>query len=266
MNKHWPKPLVLLLIAAVVACAPNTVRTPENGPIRFGVDSTPFPPFSVPDASGKWTGFEVDLMDAVCAEMKANCVIVPTPWDALIADLESGKIDVIWSSMTVTRARTAVIDFSDPYYATRSVLLAPRAMTLNPDQPRTLEGMRIAVFPAQETYARQHFTSAREIVRVDPDAHDGQLDVIMAYAHADAIFLDQFIADAFLKTASRGNIFAVLWTAPLDPSLLAPVAAGLRQSDGDLRERLNAALQAVHASGQFKQLSARYFDYDISPR
>jgi polar amino acid transport system substrate-binding protein len=265
MTRRWIAAWAMVLLAGLSACQTKPLQKPDDA-IRFAVDVAPFPPFTMRDASGKWTGFEIDLMDAVCAEMKARCTVVPTPWNALIADLEGGKIDVIWSSMTITKSREAVIDFSDPYYATHSVLLAPRAMALNPEKPKTLDGMRIAVFPAQEAYARQHFKSAREIVPVDPDSHGGELDVIMSYAHADAIFLDQFIADAFLKRSSRADIFAVQWTAPLDPSLIAPVAAGMRESDQDLRAKLNAALQAVYASGRFKEINARYLDYDISAR
>jgi len=252
-------------IAVLSACAPQPPHKLDDA-IRFGVDSAPFPPFSMQDASGKWTGFEIDLMNAVCAEMKSKCTVVPTSWDALIADLEARKIDVIWSSMTVTKAREAVIDFSDPYYATHSVLVGPRETMLNPDKPGTLDGKRIAVFPAQEIYARQHFKAAQEIVRVDPESHGGELDAIMAAAHADAIFLDQFVAAAFLSRSDRKDVYAVLWTAPLDPSLLAPVAAGLRKSDRDLREKLNGALQTVYANGRFKELNARCFDYDISAR
>ncbi len=264
MARQWIAALAIVLLAGS-ACQPKPVAKPDDA-IRFAVDSTPFPPFTMQDASGKWTGFEIDLMEAVCAEMKAECRVVAKPWDGLIANLEAGNIDVIWSSMTVTRAREAIIDFSEPYYATHSALLAPKAMALDPDKPATLHGMRIAVFPAQEAYARDHFKSAREIVRVDPDSHGGELDVIMSYAHADAIFLDEFIADTFIKTSRRGDIFAVHWTAPMDPSLLAPVAAGLRKSDTNLRDRLNAALRAVYANGRFKEINARYFDFDISAR
>ena len=44
----------------------------------------PYPPFASKDASGKWGGFEIDLMNAVCAEMKANCTIVESAWDGII--------------------------------------------------------------------------------------------------------------------------------------------------------------------------------------
>ena len=37
--------------------------------IKFGVAAEPYPPFSSKDASGKWVGWEIDLMDAVCAQM-----------------------------------------------------------------------------------------------------------------------------------------------------------------------------------------------------
>jgi polar amino acid transport system substrate-binding protein len=116
----------MMLLVGLSSCAPQVVQEPD-GAIRFAVDSTPFPPFAVPGASGKWTGFEVDLMEAVCAEMKAKCVIVPTQWDALIASLEARKIDVIWASMTVTEERRRVIDFSDVYYNTPMIMLAAKS-------------------------------------------------------------------------------------------------------------------------------------------
>ena len=38
--------------------------------VRFGVMNESYPPFFAHDASGKWQGWEIDLMDAVCAELQ----------------------------------------------------------------------------------------------------------------------------------------------------------------------------------------------------
>ncbi len=85
-----------------------------------------YPPFFAQDASGKWHGWEIDLMDAVCAEMKEKCSIVALSWDGLIPALESKKFDVIWSSMSNTAERQKVIDFTNKYYNTPSKLIGAK--------------------------------------------------------------------------------------------------------------------------------------------
>lgn len=94
--------------------------------VRFGVMNESYPPFFAQDASGKWQGWEIDLMDAVCAEMKEKCSIVALSWDGLIPALESKKFDVIWSSMSNTQERQKVIGFTDKYYNTPSKLIGAK--------------------------------------------------------------------------------------------------------------------------------------------
>src|SRR4051812_15291913 len=91
--------------------------------VRFGVMNESYPPFFAKDASGQWQGWEIDLMNAVCEEMKEKCSIVDISWDGLIPALQSKKFDVIWSSMSNTAERSKVIDFTDKYYNTPSTLI-----------------------------------------------------------------------------------------------------------------------------------------------
>ena len=102
-----------IVLSAMLAL--TTFATRADDTIRFGVAAEPYPPFTTKDASGKWVGFEVDLMDAVCAEMKAKCSIVEVAWDGIIPALQASKFDVIWSSMLITEKRKLVIDFTDKY-------------------------------------------------------------------------------------------------------------------------------------------------------
>src|ERR1700744_636584 len=97
--------LATLSAIALAACAAPTVKAPENGALRFGYAAEPYPPFAAPDSSGQWSGFEVDLMNAVCAKMNTTCTVVPVSWDVLIASLQAGKFDVIWASMMSTPQR-----------------------------------------------------------------------------------------------------------------------------------------------------------------
>lgn len=38
---------------------------------------------------------------------------------------------------------------------------------------------------------------------------------------------------------------------------------GLRKEDTALRDKLNAALEAVHANGEYDAITKRYFNFDI---
>ncbi|HEX3064363.1 MAG TPA: transporter substrate-binding domain-containing protein, partial [Dongiaceae bacterium] len=107
MKKHILGGIVLSALLALGSFAAHAQDT-----VRFGVAAEPYPPFSSKDASGKWVGFEIDLMDAVCAQMNAKCSIVEVAWDGIIPALQAKKFDVIWSSMSITDERMKQIDFT----------------------------------------------------------------------------------------------------------------------------------------------------------
>ena len=120
MKKHV---LGGILLCAMLALSGFAARAEDV--IRFGVAAEPYPPFASKDASGKWVGFEIDLMDAVCAEMKVECIIEEAAWDGIIPALTTKKIDLIWSSMSITDERKKTIDFTDKYYNTPAAIIGP---------------------------------------------------------------------------------------------------------------------------------------------
>ena len=58
--------LALAVAAATMLAGASSAAVAD---IKFGVAAEPYPPFSSKDASGKWVGWEIELMDAVCAQM-----------------------------------------------------------------------------------------------------------------------------------------------------------------------------------------------------
>ncbi|MFN4206148.1 MAG: transporter substrate-binding domain-containing protein, partial [Agrobacterium albertimagni] len=101
--------LISLLLAGAAFAATAVTAQAE---VRFGIMNEAYPPFFAKDASGTWKGWEIDLMNAVCAEMKETCSVVDVSWDGLIPALQTKKFDVIWSSMSITEERLKTIDFT----------------------------------------------------------------------------------------------------------------------------------------------------------
>ena len=72
--------------------------------IRIGSDAT-YPPFESIDASGKFVGFDIDIMNAICDELKVKCEYINQDFDGIIPALVAGKFDVIDSSISITEER-----------------------------------------------------------------------------------------------------------------------------------------------------------------
>ena len=68
--------------------------------LRFGIDPT-FPPFESKNANGQLIGFDIDLGNAICAEMKVQCSWVQNSFDGLIPALQAKKFDAILSSLSI---------------------------------------------------------------------------------------------------------------------------------------------------------------------
>ncbi|HVZ01327.1 MAG TPA: transporter substrate-binding domain-containing protein [Dongiaceae bacterium] len=260
-----------IVAGAVMALATFSAHAEDT--IKFGVAAEPYPPFTSPDASGKWVGWEVDLMDAVCAEMKAKCEIVPVAWDGIIQALQAKKFDVIWSSMSITDERKKQIDFTDKYYQTPAVLIGPKSDSTkigiidNPTaagrkiiDPASVKGKIIGaqIQTIHANYVKTYLTDS-ELKLYDTqdncnaDLVAGRID----YAIADSIALDAFIK------SDQGKDMEVKATVPNDPIFGDGVGGGLRKDDTALREKLNAAIAAVRKSGKYDEISKKYFNFDI---
>ncbi len=255
------KILAGVILGAVLALCSAAARAQDT--IRFGIAAEPYPPFTSKDASGKWVGFEVDLMDAICAEMKTKCEIVEVAWDGIIPALQANKFDVIWSSMSITDKRKEVIDFTDRYYKTPAVMVGAKSETYNIDYKNadSLKGKVIGVQTStiHAQFAQKYFGSAATIKvydtqdNVNADLVAGRIDLDMA---------DSIALDAFLKS-DAGKDFEVKWTAPPDPIFGYGVGGGIRKTDAALKEKLNKAIAAVRANGTYDAIAKKYFNFDI---
>jgi polar amino acid transport system substrate-binding protein len=257
MKKHV---LGSLVMGAVMALASLAVHADDT---INGVAAEAYPPFSSKDASGKWVGFEIDLMDAVCAQMKAKCELVETAWDGIIPSLQEKKIDVIWSSMSITAERMQKIDFTDKYYQTPAVIIGPKseAVTIDFSNPASVKGKIFGVQTStiHANFVQKYFGSTATVKTYDTqdncnaDLIAGRVDLVMA----DSIALADFLK------SDQGKDFEVKATAPKDPILGNGVGGGLRKDDTALREKLNAAIAAVRADGTYDKIAKKYFDFNV---
>jgi polar amino acid transport system substrate-binding protein len=224
--------------------------------VRIGIAAEPYPPFASPDAAGTWVGWEIDIINAVCAAAGLDCVITPVAWDGIIPSLTGNQIDVIMASMSITEARMETIDFSDPYYNTPTVVVAAKGAGITAT-PEGLEGRILGVQAStiHQDYAQTYFTGAEiRIYQTQDEANQdlvaGRLDAIQA----DSIAMADFVA------TEAGACCEIVGQVADDPSILGMgVGAGVRKGEDALRESLSAGIAAIIADGTHAEITSRYF-------
>jgi polar amino acid transport system substrate-binding protein len=229
--------------------------------VKIGIAAEPYPPFASLDASGNWIGWEVEVIDAVCAAAKLDCVITPVAWDGIIPSLTGQQIDALMASMSITEERQKTIDFSDPYYNTPAVIVADKSMDIQAT-PESLAGKIIGIQAStiHQAYANAHFGDAAEI-RVYQTQDEANQDLVAGRidaTQADSIAMADFVA------SDIGACCEIKGPVANDEAILGRgVGAGVRKGDDALRESLNAGIAAILADGTHAEITSRYFTTSI---
>lgn len=248
----------LLLAAALLVPALAAAQAADK--IRVGVEGN-YPPFSKLGTDGKLAGFDIDIANALCEQMKLQCTLVQQEWDGMMPALNAKKFDMIVASMTITDERKKAAEFSDPYYSVPSRFVA-KAGAFKDHSPAALKGKKIIVLrnsPRAKFVADHYKDSEVLLVTKEPDVYmelqAGRGDIALGSSVVSA--------EALLKKP-EGKAYAQVGPAiNLDGG--GGVGIAFRKGDTALREKVNAALKAIRADGRYKKLADRYFDFDVSP-
>jgi len=247
-----------VLLGAVALAMSFSVSAKEWKEIRVAIDPT-YKPFTFKTADGKPTGFDVDIAQALCDELKAKCVFVEQVWDSMIPGLTAKKYDTIISSMSITEERKRQVDFTTKYYNTLSQIVVKNDIKTD-GSPASLKGKKIGVLKGstQEKYAMGELKKAGVNV-VNYEAQD------QVYLDIKSGRLDGTVADimevkgGFLDTPD-GKGFGFVGQPLKFPKYFGEGAgAAVRKSDKELKEAMNKGIATIRSNGKWKQISDKYF-------
>ena len=226
--------------------------------IRIGVD-VPYEPMEFRTPDGELTGFDIELGNALCAEIGIQCEWVVQGWDGIIPGLMARKYDAIMSSMTINDDRRKQVLFSDPYFTPPSAWFAPVSSDIEVPYPQTLEGSTIGVQRGtlQDNYVTDNFGDVADINRY-ATADDMVLD--MDAGRLDIVFLDFPVGKATLIDSNAGN-YKVIGEMITEPKEYFGDGFGIafRQRDEDLAQAFNEALSTLKENGTYEDIYSDYF-------
>ncbi len=257
------RPVIAAACVLSVVSAPLAAHAKAFTEIKFGVDAT-YPPFESLSPSGAFQGFDIDLGNAICAELHVKCVFVAQGFDGIIPALQARKFDAILSSMTVTPERQEAIAFSSEMYNEPTSLIVKKGSGLTPTTA-SLKGKTVGVESGtiQESYAKTYWAPNGITVVSYPGQDQVYADLLSG--RLDASLQDSVEADyGFLKTP-KGAGFEFGGNATDDPKdvLGSYIAIGVRKDEPELLKKIDGAIAKLHKTGEYKTLEAKYFAFDI---
>jgi ABC-type amino acid transport substrate-binding protein len=247
--KFWHRFLLSAIVTANFL-APRNGLTAESTPLRVGI-SPVFPPLIFKEGK-KVVGVEADFAEALAADLGRPIQFVELDWDDQIAALTDGRIDIIMSSMSVTRARQVRIAFSRPYLAIGQMALVRRTDTYKyatgfPVKPEGVIGVKKGTtgdFLVQQEFPhskRKYFNSGEEAARA------------LAKGKIDLFISDSPTISWLEGMNAETGLVAIPYT--LSEEYLA---WGVSKSNTQLLESANATLEKLQKSGRANAIVRRW--------
>lgn len=230
--------------------------------LKIGTEGA-YPPFNNLTPDGKLVGFDIDIANALCDEMKVTCEFVTQDWDGIIPALQAGKFDAIIASMSITPERAEKVDFTNKYYNTPSAIAGPKDSTI----PATLtkadlagKTIGVATSTTHFNYASQTYTDST--IKGYPSSQEFLLD--LANGRVDAVQDDISVLSEWLKTPDGACCKIIGEPSPQPVEIFGPGAGiAVRKGETDLVNKFNEAIKAIRANGKYKEINDKYFTFDV---
>jgi polar amino acid transport system substrate-binding protein len=246
--------LALLSIGAVTASAQTVEDIQKRGVVRIGVLSE-LPPWGFLDANGNLAGYDVDVGKLIAEKMGVKAEFVGMTVAARIAQVMTGKVDMLLATMGMYPERAKVVQFTEPYAGLKIIMLAKKEQKI--EKLEDAANLRIGVTrgAAQDTAITAGLPKTADIRRFDDDSAaiqaliTGQVDAIGA------------------NTTYMININKVMPNNDFEPKLTFNeqwMGIATKPGQKQLNEWLNAFIEQIKANGQLEAISKKWIGQPLA--
>ena len=241
------------LLAAPAAAQSNLEQIKSAGALKIGTEGT-YPPFTYHDASGALVGFDVEIGREVAKRLGVEAQFLEGKWDGLIAGLDASRYDAVINQVGITEERKRKYDFSEPYIASKAVLIVK---TDNEDIKdfADLAGKRSAQ-SLTSNFGKLAEQNGAQLVGTD--GFDQSIQLVLQ-GRADATINDSLSFYDFKKQKPDAPVKIAAQQENAEYSGII-----IRKNEPDLLAAINKALEDMQADGTYKKIAETYFGADVS--
>ncbi len=258
---------IALLVALLAGCQTlgGAGSAPANDPLnqiiasgslRVGLSGDQ-PPFSMRGRDGKLMGLDVDLAETLAKAMGLETELVALPFAELLPALESARVDLVISALTITPERNARVPFAGPYYVSGTAALTRSDELAHVTSIDVLNGAdrRYAAVAGttNEAFARDQLPAATLVSTRD---FDEAVELVLA-GEVDAVLADFPLCKyAAMRHPEAG------FSERMTPFTIEPLGIAIRADAPLLVNLVSNYLDTLEYTGLLGQLKARWLGDD----
>ena len=242
-----------IAFAGAAYAGSNLDEVKKANTLKIGTEGT-YAPFTYHDVSGKLVGFDVEIGEAIAKKIGVKPEFVEGKWDGLIAGLDAKRYDAVINQVGITEARKKKYDFSEPYIASKAVLIVKQ----NNDAIKSFADLKGKKSAQSLTSNFGKIAEANGAELVGTDGFDQSIQLVLT-GRADATINDSLSFLDFKKHKPDAPVKVVATEANADFSGII-----IRKGEPELLEAINKALADIKADGTYDAISKKYFGEDVS--
>ena len=210
-----------------------------------------YPPFETNDEQGNPSCVSVDFMKDFGEYIGKEIRIENISFDGLIPSLQTGKADMVMSSMTITEERKETVDFSEPYANALLAVLTNKDSQITSVDDLNQEGKKVAVKTGSTgyLYAQEHLKNAEIIALQDESA------CVMEVSQGKA---DGFIYDQLTIYRNWQNNLDTTNAVFIPSQDVEPWGIAVKKGNTELLDQLNEFIETYREDGGFEELTEKY--------
>lgn len=227
--------------------------TPKKKKYKISSDSS-FAPFVFQNDQSKYTGIDMELIKAIAKDQGFTLEISNPGFDAAVSDVQNGNADGMIAGMTVTDARKATFDFSDPYYTTNSILAVQESSKISSYED--LKGKTVGVKngTASQTFLEENKSKYGYKIKTFSDGAS-MYDSLNSGSVA-AIMDDEPVIKYAIKQGRK-------FKTPIEGTPSGQIAFAVQKdSNPELIDMFNNGLANLKESGEYQKILDKYLSSD----
>jgi ABC-type amino acid transport substrate-binding protein len=231
------------------ATAPEDINQENKSLLIVGSDTT-YPPFEFID-NGDIAGFDIDLIKEVASRMEKEIEIISSPWDPEFKDLIEGKLDIVISAVPIEAEKTAIIDYSRPYYTLEYLLVSLSGSEIKIKED--LAGKKIGVLKMGNSTISEDY-----LINYKVSDYENIMDMLDALRNKEieAVIINLPLAVSLLK--DNKDMYLVLDKINSDREFAIVFKKG-----STLVRQVNKILNEMVTDGEYQNIYDKWFNYNF---
>lgn len=235
--------LVALVLAVSLACSEASEA------VRMGTEGA-YAPYNFINDAGEIDGFDRELGDELCRRADLTCTWVINEWDTIIPNLVDGDYDTIVAGMSITQERDEIIDFTQPYLPPGSSVYLAAAGAGD-------EAVTGKVAAQGATVQADFLASQTSATLLEYDLAPEAVAAVLS-GEADAALVDLKFAEE--RMAEHEGMLRIVGP---EVNLDRGIGIGVREDDGELKDKLDQAITDMKDDGSLNELITKWFGDEV---